>query len=88
MGRSDMDQKDMVSQFRWELQSGLIFAIYFSVPWLLFALCSCANLCCGHPHIIGARKSENDVEFDNPHAKSISNENARPNPHSRAISNV
>ena len=72
MGRSDMDEQDLVSQFRWEIRSGLLFALYFSLPWFLFALCSCMNLCCGTPHIIGARKSENDKEFDNPHSRTIS----------------
>ena len=52
------DEQDVVTQFRWEIRSGLMFAIYFSLPWFFFALCSCMNICCGTPTIIGARKSQ------------------------------
>ena len=65
---------DVVAQFRWELRSGLMFAIYFSLPWFLFAICSCMNICCGTPPNIGSSrnssKKENNAqesrEFDHP----------------------
>ena len=59
------DEQDVVTQFRWEIRSGLMFAIYFSLPWFFFALCSCMNICCGTPTIIGARKSPGRSKLQN-----------------------
>lgn len=78
MGRHD-ENEEIVSQFRWEIRSGLMFALYFSLPWFLFALCSCMNLCCGTPAQLTSptpqpppRKSENHDNFDNLHSRAIS----------------